>query len=144
MSSCQSSPFYEKNYDLAEGQWFVDSVRVFDFNIQDHQTPYFFYYNIRNTIDYPYYNLYVTFYLEDSTGEIISEQLQNISLMDEKTGKPFGSGWDVFSHQLMVPLLNPFTFPAPGKYKLRLQQYMRRDPLPGILTVGLRIEKGKS
>ena len=33
------------------------------------------------------------------------------------------------------------TVNAPGTYTLKIEQYMRQDPLAGILTMGLTIEK---
>ncbi len=142
LQACQEAPFYEKIYDLPEGKWYIDSVMVFNFQVDDAQSSYDFQYELRNTLDYPYYNLYVKFYLEDNKGTILDEELQNISLMDSRTGKPFGSGLgDMFAHELSVPRLTKFKFPAPGEYRLRIKQYMRENPLPEIISFGVRISK---
>ena len=61
-------------------------------------------------------------------------------LMDAKTGRPLGSGiGDIYDHQF--ELLHDLKFNAAGTYKIILKQYMRKDPLPGILAVGIRVEK---
>ncbi|MEO0331329.1 MAG: gliding motility lipoprotein GldH, partial [Bacteroidota bacterium] len=54
-------------------------------------------------------------------------------------GKPYGSGLgDIFSHQILA--LPGYQFDTAGMYQIRLQQYMRRDTLPEILSVGVRVE----
>lgn len=144
LNACQSQNFYEKYYDLPNSEWSVDSVLSFDFEIKEVQKTYNFYYFIRNSISYPYSNLYVNFYLENSQGEILDKELQNITLFNAKTGKPFGAGLgDIFSHELPPPKLTRYTFPKPGKYTFKLKQYMREDPIKGMITMGLIIQEVK-
>jgi len=60
--------------------------------------------------------------------------------MDKTTGEPLGDGaGDIFDHQVLG--LKNQVFPQNGTYTIKLQQYMRRDPLPGIMAVGVRVEK---
>ena len=62
--------------------------------------------------------------------------------MHSKTGKPYGDGLgDIFSHQLPLPALSNVRFLKRGKYTFKLRHYMRRDLLPEIVSMGLRIEK---
>ena len=62
--------------------------------------------------------------------------------MNAKTGKPFGSGLgDTFSDQLQNPTLVNYKFPKEGEYVFKIKQYMRKDPIPGIISLGLRVEK---
>lgn len=139
--SCSPPGFYQNVVNINQEEWYVDSVAVFKFEIDDVSRTYDFYYQIRNNIDYPFYNLYLTFYLENDLGEQIDQDLQNVTLFDPKTGKPFGSGMgDLFSHRLGIPGLQQYTFPRTGTYHFKVKQYMRRDPLPGIQSLGLIIE----
>jgi gliding motility-associated lipoprotein GldH len=64
-------------------------------------------------------------------------------LFDAKTGKPFGKSGigDLYDHQFL--LLQDYQFITAGKYHLELEQFMRQDTLPGILAVGVRVEKAK-
>ena len=150
LSSCgDSKRFFEANKDIATANWYQDSVITYEFEIEDTSTSYHLYYNIRNSLDYPYYNLYVQYQLSDSVRVIKSEQ-NEVYLFDPRTGEPsgdggfFGSGsfGDVFDHQ--YPFLINNKFPHPGTYKINVQQYMRNeDPLKEIMSVGLRIEKAK-
>jgi gliding motility-associated lipoprotein GldH len=138
---CSNNSIFEKNNDIQKGNWAIDSVQVFRFEVKDASRRYSFYYNLRNTLQFPFYNLYITYYLEDDKGKVISTELQNITLFESRTGKPFGSGLgDIFTHQLPNPNLLRYKFPKIGKYTFRIKQYMRQDPLPGVLAVGIRVE----
>ncbi|SDJ78226.1 gliding motility-associated lipoprotein GldH [Catalinimonas alkaloidigena] len=141
LGACDPSRVYEENQEIPDYLWYEDSLAVFEFEIPDASQPYNLYYNVRNSLNYPYYNLYVTYYLEDSTGKEIASRLQEMVLMDPRTGEPYGSGLgDIFDHQILA--LPGFTFPYAGPYTLKIKQYMRENPLPEVMSVGLRIEKG--
>jgi gliding motility-associated lipoprotein GldH len=140
--ACDEQRVYEKNLDLAGNQWYIDTIPSFTFRIDDPNLNYNIYYNIRNAVNYPYYNLYVTYSLQDSTGKAISSHLQNLILADSKTGKPLGNGLgDLFDHQILS--LKNYRFPSAGPYTFRVKQYMRQDPLPLIMSVGIRVEKAR-
>jgi gliding motility-associated lipoprotein GldH len=138
--ACDPARLYEKNQDLEGYQWYIDTIPAFKFSVKEANVPYNLYYNIRNASAYPYYNLYVTYYLSDSTGKVLTSRLQELTLMDPKTGKPLGDGMgDIFDHRIQA--LGNYRFPYPGTYTFKVKQYMRKDPLPGIMSVGLRVEK---
>lgn len=138
--ACDPARVYEQNHDIDNYQWYIDSVATFRFSIEDASQPYHIYYNVRNAISYPYYNLYVTYYLTDSTGKQLSSKLQELTLMDPQTGKPLGDGLgDIFDHQIVS--VSNFKFPRKGEYIFKVKQYMRKDPLPGIMSMGIRVEK---
>lgn len=140
--ACKENRIYEKNIDLPQHKWGIDSLLVFKFNVQDIASTYDIYYNIRNSINYGYYNLYITYYLEDDKGKVIDSQLQDITLMNANTGEPFGSGLgDIFSHQLLA--LKQYKFKKKGNYTLKIKHYMRDNPLTEIVSMGIKIEKSK-
>jgi len=131
---------YEKNVNFDNNIWAATEVPIFDFEITDISKDYKFFYNIRNSIDYPFNNLYLSYSLEDSAANELSTALQNIDLFDAKTGKPLGDGLgDIFDHR--VEALPIYKFQHPGYYRFKIQQYMRQDSLPLILSVGLRVEE---
>lgn len=129
---------YEKNIDLHQKYWLVSYIPEFDFEISETSHPYDLFYNIRNSISYPYHNLYVKYSLEDTLGNVISSKLQNMDLFDPMTGKPYGEGLgDIFDHRILA--IKDQRFDSPGIYRFKIQQYMRQDTLPMILSVGLRV-----
>ena len=139
---CNSDRIYEKNVDFPNRVWPSDSVASFEFRIPDANVPYDIFYNIRNTLSYPFQNIYITYYLEDSIGNVLKTELINRNLFLPKTGKPKGEGLgDIYSHQFL--LIPDYKFEHQGLYKLRLQQYMRLDSLPEVVSLGLKIKKAE-
>lgn len=137
--SCDDSRLYEENIEFANKAWLSDSVVTINFNIPDSKKTYNLYYNIRNTASYPYHNIYVNYTLEDTVGRKLSSSLINTNLFDPKSGRPLGSGLgDVFDHQVLI--LENYKFDKSGEYNFKIQQYMRKDTLPEILAVGVRVE----
>lgn len=138
--ACDDTRIYETNIELSDKSWASDSILLFDFEINSTDTPVNVLYNVRNTLSYPFQNLYVKYTLQDTLGHILSEELVNQSLFDLKTGKPFGSGiGDVFDHRFEV--LEEYSFKEPGTYRITLQHYMRPDTLTEIISVGIRVER---
>ncbi|TAE72572.1 MAG: gliding motility lipoprotein GldH [Bacteroidetes bacterium] len=144
LCSCGTPAVYEKNYDLKNNSWYADSTLSFKFDIQEIDVKYNFYYNFRNTKSYPFYNLYLTYHLKDDKGNVVRTELQNATLFDAKTGKPFGNGvGGIYTHQLLHPSLTNFKFTKKGTYYFKMKQYMRKNPLEGLQAVGIRLEKAE-
>ena len=141
LSTCDSDRVYENNMEFPDRSWKITEEPRFDFNVSDTTARYNLYYNLRNSLTYPYARIFITYHLYDSTGREITKKLVNNDLFDQKTGAPFGrSGLgDLYDHQF--PLLKHFAFPAQGNYSVKLDQLMRKDTLLGVLAVGIRVEK---
>jgi gliding motility-associated lipoprotein GldH len=144
LHSCDSDRLYEQNINLEARYWRADEPMVFDFTINDLSQPYNLYYNVRNSLEYPYARLFVQYVLTDSTGSPIDKKLNAQYLFDQKTGKPFGQSGigDVFDHQFLI--MEKHVFQQSGKYHLKIEQYNRQDTLRGILAVGFRLEKSSA
>lgn len=139
-AACDQNKIYDTYVDLEENTWHIDALPTFNLDIDDSQIPYDISYNIRYADFYPYYNIYVKYFLEDSTSTIIDSELQEIILFDKKTGNPLGEGLgDILDRRVMV--FPGFKFPAEGKYTFKIKQFMRTDNLPGIMSFGLRVDK---
>ncbi len=142
--SCDDLRVYEKNHDLESRQWLASEKPEFEFDITDSLQTYNLYCNVRNSLDYPYARIFITYYLRDSTGAVLQKDLVQQMLFDEKTGEPFGESGlgDLYDHRVL--LKQNLRFPYTGKYQVAFEQYMRMDTLAGILAVGLRVEKTSS
>lgn len=139
ISACDSSRVYEDYHDFDEAFWHVDSVQSFSFDIVDNTKPYNLLSSFRNASSYPFYNLYFQYTLKDSTENILLQELKEVEFFHAKTGEPHGSGLgDLFDHSFV--LQENYQFTNSGTYSLSFQQYMRRDTLPFILSVGARVE----
>ncbi len=139
--SCDSDRLYEENKKLENRYWRVDEPMIFDFKIEDSTHSYSIYYNVRNSLEYPYARLFIQYSLADSTRNLIDKKLNAQFLFDQKTGKPLGQSGvgDVFDHQFL--LIENQVFNYPGKYQLKIEQFNRQDTLRGILAVGARVER---
>jgi len=138
--SCDSDRLFEQNVTLENRYWRIDESVTFDFKVEDSSKPYTIYFNVRNSLEYPYARLFIQYTLSDSTGLEIDKKLNSQFLFDQKTGKPLGESGvgDVFDHQFLI--IEKHIFEYPGKYQLKIEQYNRQDTLRGILAVGARIE----
>lgn len=140
LSSCDPARVYEQNKELPEGSWAIDNAPVFEFDIKEPAQKYIIFVNVRYNLQYDFYNLYLQHELTGPDGKQLSKKLHEVLLMDPKTGKPLGKGSsDTFDLQQQI--LEDVTFPKAGKYKFKITQYMRRDPLPHIKAVGIRVAK---
>ncbi|MCC3159225.1 gliding motility lipoprotein GldH [Hymenobacter sp. 15J16-1T3B] len=143
--ACDPNRVYEDNADLkTNGQpylWSVQDKPAFEFDITDAAQLYNVYFNVRNAMGYGYYNLYMKATLTGPDGKPVgAPMLHQMILMDPKTGEPRGNGTgDIYDHQFLA--MPRQRFPQPGKYRVVLEQYMRQDVLPGIMSVGVRVEK---
>ena len=137
--SCDSSRVYEDYEDFEEAFWHMDSVQSFPFEITDIEKKYNLLATFRNSSAYPFYNIYFQYTLTDSLDSVVVKELKEADLFDPKTGQPKGSGLgDLFDHT--VPLLENYSFTSEGIFYLKMQQQMRLDSLPFILSVGARVE----
>lgn len=137
--ACDSSRVFEDYVDNKDAFWHLDSVRTFSFEIPDAEQDYNILATFRNSSAYPFYNIYFQFMVTDSLDSVVVRQLKEADLFDPKTGQPLGSGLgDFFDHS--IPVLENFRFPSTGQYSVKLQQQMRLDTLPYLLSVGARVE----
>ena len=139
LAACDPNRVFEENTDFKNYSWDVQQKPSFTFSIPDTTARYDVYFNVRNAADYGYYNLYVKHTLKGPTGPG-SALLHQMTLMDPKTGEPLGDGsGDIFDHEILA--LPNQHFSSPGPYTITLEQYMRQDQLPGLMAIGVRVEK---
>lgn len=143
LAACDDTRVYEEITDLDKRQWLITEKPQFEFVIDDVNAKYNLYGDIRNSISYPYSRFFFTYYLQDSTGLEVQKNLMSEFLFDAKTGKPFGKSGigDLYDHRFL--LQKNYQFKNKGKYRVVFEQFMRMDTLPGILAVGLRVEKSR-
>lgn len=136
---CDSKKVFEGKKDFSEKYWVFNNPAEFEFEIDELDKSYNLLVSVRNTSGYQYQNIYLQYYLEDSTGRLLSNELKNIQLFNAKTGTPLGKGLGGL-HDIEKTFLENHTFTSKGKYRLRIDQFMRQDSLPEIVSVGLRVE----
>lgn len=137
---CDKNVVYKAHEDIEDGLWYIKNTPTFKVEITDTLQRYNLYYVLRNALQYPYYNLYLTRKITDPSGKAISTTLEEVFLSNQTTGKPFGKGLgDLFDHK--IPFLKNHQFKQSGTYTFTLTQSMRQNPLPFIISIGISVEK---
>ena len=140
--SCDTDTILKDNYDVPDAKWFISDSPTFTFDVTDINATYNVFYNVRNNRNYLYHNLYLTHYLTAPDGKIIHQHLDEIILFDQTTGKPSGDGLgDIYDHKVLA--FKDFKFTQKGKYKIKISQYMRQNPLLDVVSAGFSIEKNR-
>ena len=138
--ACQGSSDLKEIREFKNSEWFIAKKQTFEFEVKDIQKSYDFNYLIRNTISYPYYNLYLNQSLSDDKGQVLVNSMDEVILFNQKTGKPYGDGLgDIFDNRTPAPKLQKFKFTKPGKYKWTIGHNMRPDPLQGMMSIGVEV-----
>lgn len=136
--ACQNDTVMDQTVSLSEHGWLQKNKLLFDFQITDTSKAYDVRIALRQSNEYPYYNLYFVPKIINSEGKVIKRAFAEAFLYDAKTGKPKGSGLgDMYSHQYTI--FKGIRFTHLGKYQISLEQYMRTDTLKGIISAGASI-----
>ncbi|WP_026932849.1 gliding motility lipoprotein GldH [Christiangramia echinicola] len=141
-SSCDRERVFDE-YESLKG-WNKDSIVTFEFNDIDSSRVYDLFINVRNNNDYNYSNLFLITEIRFPQGKVISDTLEYE--MTRPNGDWLGVGFgDVKESKLWYK--ENVRFEEPGKYKVTIQQAMRKNgeiegiqELEGITHVGFRIE----
>ena len=142
LQSCGGAGLYEQNKEIPATGWAVDSIATFKFSVEDTTQKYNIFYNVRNQVAYPYYNLYVTFYLYNDKDSLLASNLHEMNLANPTTGEPYGSGLgDVRDHQFLG--LPNCRFKQKGTYTFKIKQYMRQNPLKNIEAIGIKVAEAE-
>ncbi|MCB0395263.1 MAG: gliding motility lipoprotein GldH [Flavobacteriales bacterium] len=138
LTSCDPNRVYEENKAIEGDAWKVSEPLNFEAEITDTTQAYNVYLNVRNASHYGYRNLYMLVATTFPNEQVIQDTVQ--VLLANEAGEWLGSGMgDIWDSQVMWK--HAVRFPMAGKYRFRLEQAMRVDPLPFIMEVGIRIEK---
>lgn len=140
LAACDKQRLYEDNKEFTHQAWVVSDEPSFSFVIEDSVQTYDLSYNLRNSIQYEWDRIFVSYSLTDSTGTVLAKKLVYHDLFDP-TGRPLGESGigDLYDHQFL--LLPGYRFPHRGTYTVRLTQFSRQDTLRGVLAVGFRVAR---
>ncbi len=137
-ASCQTDTLVDQTISMPEHGWLQKNKVEIPFEIGDTTKSYDLHVAIRQSNEYPYYNLYFIPKIMNSDGFVIKRTFAEAFFYDSKTGKPKGTGLgDMYSHQYVI--FKHIRFTRMGKYKISLEQFMRTDTLKGIVSAGASI-----
>lgn len=140
LASCGPNYIYQQEKQMENGVWTYRDSAVFEFDVQDTAFLYNLYFNLAAREEFPYENLYVYLHTVFPDGKRMGKS-HSFEVFDRQ-GKILGtSSGDVRKQHIMLQE-NTF-FNQKGKYRIVVEQYMRQDSLPNVVSVGLDIEQKK-
>jgi len=139
-SSCDRTTIYQQEEQITGDIWKYSDSLSFSFEIPDTAQLYSMQLDVRHNDDFPYENCYVrirSIYPDRTVkNDVLSLEFadQSGAWMGEKSGK-----------YLLAPIaLQPVArFRQAGRYTMVFFQDTRRDSLPGLHSMELRIDKKK-
>ena len=139
VSSCQNENETILVNDI-NNQWRKKDVQTFDFDVKDAQNQKNMMLVVRNNNDYPYSNLRLIASIEQNKKNISTDTLNFV--LAKPNGEWIGTGFGDTKEIVFQYKLN-YKFPRNGKYSVKVVQAMRKDVLPGIEDVGIKIQNLK-
>lgn len=141
LSSCDSKRVFEKNTDFEKMEWTYENPAAFDFSIKDN-APKNLLVNVRHTFHFEWRNIWMKMAITFPNDSVYEMPL-NIQL-SQPNGKWFGKcTGDICFFQYTLPEYENYTFQDTGKYTIVITQDMRQNPLPEIMSIGLRVENAQ-
>ncbi len=139
VASCIRSNVYEKNTGIKNHKWDEKYAPAFKFDITDTTSSYSMYFTIRHTDAYPYSNIWLNIQTKYPDADTAAASKIEVPLAD-LDGKWLGRGMnEIWDHRMLIA--SPLKFNKQGSYTITLQHIMRVNPLPEIMSVGIRLEK---
>jgi len=127
----------DQNEAIRNKEWSSKQSPEFIVSVKDNTPPFQFYLNLRNTVEYPFSNIFVLVHQQNPDKSRKTYRIKVILANREGLWRGKSAG-NIFAHQ--VRFLKNVHLPDTGTYTFRIEHSMRLNPLPGINDVGLRIE----
>ncbi|MEJ7587198.1 MAG: gliding motility lipoprotein GldH [Ferruginibacter sp.] len=141
LTACSKIEIFEQNTAIPAHRWQYDLQPLFTFTISDTSSRYNLYVVLRHTDAYRYNNIWLNI---GSQAPADSMRYQHFELQLGTDARGWeGTGMnDIWEIRKSITS-EPVQFKKAGNYTFAVAQVMRENPLPEIMSVGLRIEKVK-
>jgi gliding motility-associated lipoprotein GldH len=139
ITGCETIDVFEKNVRIPNHEWSNAFKPEIAFDISDTTSLYNIYVVLRHTDAYRYKNIYLNIYTRLPDDSMLRQRVDLQLATDDKGW--LGSGMDdIFEHRIRI---TQGRFQRAGRYKFKLEQIMREEPLQHVMNVGIRVEKVK-
>lgn len=143
-NACVPSNVFEKNVDIPNHQWKHEFKPHLEFDITDTTSFYAMYLTMRHTDAYPFSNIWLNLRtLAPGTLQFTQSRIEvPLAQADGKwLGRHMNELFEIADHQMPLQGNGVLKFNRTGRYTIELEQIMRTDPLPQVMSVGIRLEK---
>ncbi|MEN8957188.1 MAG: gliding motility lipoprotein GldH [Flavobacteriales bacterium] len=138
-TSCDNEEIYfQKFTEIENSSWVMDKKIPYEFEVKDTSAVYNFSFNLRNTNDYQYSNLFIFWQLQSPDGRIKTDTSEFI--LAKPNGQWLGKSASGTVIENSILFLKK-KLPVAGNYKFTFTQGMREASLNNIKDIGLKIVK---
>ena len=135
---------FQADVPVPDEAWDRSFTPEFGFEVSDTVQHHDLYIDVRHTGDYPFSDLFLFVDLYGPDDRHLRDTVE--CLLADPTGRWYGKGTgfifaDRFEAHVLYKLKN--RFPAPGRYTIKLEQAMRTEKLPGVIDVGVSVERSR-
>jgi gliding motility-associated lipoprotein GldH len=144
LAGCSDQVVFQADVPVPEEAWDRSFTPEFSFDVSDTVQHHDLYIDVRHTGDYPFSDLFLFVDLYGPDDRHLRDTVE--CLLADPTGRWYGKGTgfifaDRFEAHVLYKLKN--RFPASGRYTIKLEQAMRTEQLPGVIDVGVSVERSK-
>jgi gliding motility-associated lipoprotein GldH len=141
---CAGNVVYQDSVPVPDGAWDRALAPEFAFDITDTISEHNVYIDVRHTGDYPFSDLFLFVDLWGPGDRHLRDTVE--CLLADPMGRWYGKGTGFLfadRHEAKVLYRLHKKFPTSGRYSIRLEQAMRTEKLPGVLDVGISVERAE-
>jgi gliding motility-associated lipoprotein GldH len=139
--ACIKSNEFEKNVSIRNHRWDFSYKPIIQFDIKDTTAAYKMYFNMRHSDAYPYSNIWLNIKTKKPNESTYTQMRVEVPLA-EANGKWLGRGMgEIWEHQALLTSNGKIHYDKAGIYEIIIEQIMRTNPLPEVMSVGIRLEK---
>lgn len=138
ITACGPSYFYQSDTAIPAGGWMYRDTLDFGFTVADTSALYNLYLDTEYADSFPNQNLYLKLYTRFPDGKRLAKPyaFDLFDALGAAKGKCSGH-----TCTLRTLLQQNAFFNQTGPYTITVEQFMRRDSITGIRSVGLTVEK---
>lgn len=130
---------FESSVVIPGQEWKSSFKPAINFDITDTVSLYNVYIVLRHKNAYGFNNIWIRASVQEPLDTAVKSRQYDLKLANDDTGW-LGKGMDdIFEHRILIQERTRFV--RSGQYRFTLEHIMRKDPLPEVMNVGLRIEK---
>ena len=137
-ASCDPNRVYDDNQDVPGYIWNGDFKPSFTVQIDDTVAHYNIYINVRHTTFYQFSNLWIMTTTIFPDGKKLDKRVE-LELADTDGRWYSDCLGDICDIQIQIQ--KNAIFQTPGSYTFQFEQIMRKENLPFVMSMGLRVEK---
>ena len=136
VASCTTIDVYEKSKSFPTQTWSSIDTPNFKFDISDSNSYYNIYLVLRHQEKYAYKNIWLSLSVKSPNDTSVFKREFTLADNSKWLGTTID---DITDHRL---IFNPQPIKLKkGTYAFTIKQIMREDPLPNIISAGIRVQK---